>query len=411
MTRLKFRPVNPIIFGSLIALLVVSLGCQPKTVLDIDGQNQASSKPEEDPNQEQDTDLPIPPGDTTPDPLPEEVPMPPPVVDLLRVILDLGFITAQNVDQLRSTKSELTKTRSPASQHSSDLASDSLKGEQTFSDRISFNVWKKMNPTVADLSVVRSILKIVPASQMQAVSLYSHRMCEVSRSSLTSTLGSTRVPSDQVIEKINRWVKKYNDTRSKILNNQEGAVVDLAKQWSRWMMCLAYTESLTTADTNTSRQVASRVAPAGYVKPDGVKFYEDPLQPEVSRLNIGLYQFTPDSGGNIRPCLSSWNKAFPDSPISLQATRSEAILFLGSGYQTFNSYCGVDKVHQLFSVQVNTQSPGSTHPSNFVNGKLVAAENRCVSLHFTSGKAYNHFGPFQNSTGKNLEELLDCALD
>lgn len=396
----------------LLSLLSSLTACQPKTLLEVDTKNESSSienqNPVDEPNEDQGTTFPNPP---EPDVLPTPVPMPPPVIDLLRLIMDVGFRSAQEVDQIKSSKSELTTQRSPASVHQSDTCHSAVGNERSFADRISFNIWKKMSPSVADLSVVRSVLKIVPVNQMTAVSLSSHKMCEVTQASLTQTLGSSRVPSAAVIQKINRWVRQYNLNRDRVLRNEEGAVLDLSKQWGRWMMCLAYTESLTTADTNTSKKVASRVAPVGYQKPDGVKFYEDPLQPEESRLNIGLYQFTPDSGGNIRPCISSWNANFPACTISTRAPTAEAIQILGSGYQTFNAYCGVDKVHQLFSVQVNTQQTGSTHPSNLINGRLVSAENRCVSLHFTSGKAYNHFGPFQNSTGQNLEELLDCALD
>jgi hypothetical protein len=63
---------------------------------------------------------------------------------------------------------------------------------------------------------------------------------------------------------------------------------------------------------------------------------------------------------------------------------------------------------QTFSVQVNTKNAANTHPSNLFNGKLKPFEERCVSPHFKSGKAYVHFGPFMNSTGSNLKELFQC---
>lgn len=83
------------------------------------------------------------------------------------------------------------------------------------------------------------------------------------------------------------------------------------------------------------------------------------------------------------------------------------IKVLGSSYQSFNAFCGIHKVVQTFAIQVNTSSSSSTHPSN--GGKTAA--NRCVTPHFYAGKAYNHFGPLQNSTGENMNSLYSCIED
>ena len=76
--------------------------------------------------------------------------------------------------------------------------------------------------------------------------------------------------------------------------------------------------------------------------------------------------------------------------------------------QSFNAFCGAHKLIETFSIQINTNNAHATHPDNAINGVLKSAENRCVSPHFYAGWAYNHFGPLQNSTGKNLDELFSC---
>jgi hypothetical protein len=184
------------------------------------------------------------------------------------------------------------------------------------------------------------------------------------------------------------------------------------------MGCLAYTESLTTADGARSRQVALEHGPDEYAKPSGVKFYLDAAQTHPdSRLNIGLFQFSPASRGNIQSCIRNWNHLHGDDhslridPVSDSATM---IRRLGNASQDFNAFCGVDKIAQIFFVQVNTLSERRTHPANLLTlpdgtRRLKDPGDRCVSLHF-NGRAYNHFGPLQNSTRKNLSELLSCVL-
>lgn len=86
------------------------------------------------------------------------------------------------------------------------------------------------------------------------------------------------------------------------------------------------------------------------------------------------------------------------------------IRILGSAKQTFNAFCGVNKILQTFSVQVNTTKTWATHPNNFHNGKLINGKDRCITPFIYSGRAYNHFGPLQNSTGSNLETLFNCVF-
>ena len=124
-----------------------------------------------------------------------------------------------------------------------------------------------------------------------------------------------------------------------------------------------------------------------------------------------MFQFTPSSSNNIQPCLQAWNDLHiskPECLINTKSPQSELINITGSSLQSFNAFCGVHKMLQTFSIQVNTTKASATHPSNVVNGKFKEAEQRCVSPHFKAGYAYVHFGPFMNSTGSNIAELYRC---
>jgi hypothetical protein len=176
------------------------------------------------------------------------------------------------------------------------------------------------------------------------------------------------------------------------------------------MMCLSYTESLTTADSQKSDKVARTYAPRGYHRPDGVLFYEDPYQTPASRLNIGLYQFTPSAEGNIQSCIRAWNEIHPRCQINESTKTSEMLKILGSNWQRFNAFCGVSKVTDMFSLQINTTGKNHTHPYNRLQGKgLRPSGERCVSIHMNTNTSYNHFGPFQNSAN-SLKMLMNCTM-
>lgn len=242
------------------------------------------------------------------------------------------------------------------------------------------------------------------------VSLVSHPMCNVTSTTLAATV--KKVPGAATITKLNNFANKMNGLRLKIIEGSEEAKKEYHAEWTKLFSCLAYTESLSTADAASSKNVASSVAPSGYRKPAGVKFYNDPAQDAASRLNIGMFQFTPNAGGNIQACIRGWNelqKARTSCQVSQTASKAELIKVLGSSYQSFNTFCGIHKVLQTYAIQVNTTGTGATHPNNKVSGKLKPSNQRCVSLHFQAGKAYNHFGPFQNSTGSNLDKLFSCV--
>lgn len=335
----------------------------------------------------------------------------PPVFKAFDIFADVATPVAQRVDNYYSNYRELLVQRS-TSGHKSDSCDPKLDQKFTFADRIAYYVDKNMEPRSAKLAYIGELFGMSGTqSKILPNSIVSHAMCPVTASSLATTIGSSRVPSAAVIAKANTLVTKFNGYRTKMLQGDAQAKLDMTKLVSRMMMCLSYVESLTTADTASAERIAAKYAPSGYRRPAGINFYEDPNQPMESRLNIGLFQFTPSAGGNINPCLKQWNEIYPSCQIPTSSSQAEMIKVTGSAYQSFNAFCGSNKLAQMFSVQVNSTKSKNTHPSNLKsNGTLKAPADRCVSLHFLPGNSYNHFGPFQNGTGSNLNELLTCTL-
>lgn len=331
---------------------------------------------------------------------------PTPPVDFNEYLSVSSFI-GSSVDRYFN-QGELLKNRSLVNEDVVDTCNEEKNhnANDQFSDQISFYTKMMFSPIPAKVGFIGSYYGS-PSNDASyfPVSLMSHPLCLSSSSSLAQTI--KKVPSQAVIDKLNRFATKANELRERALGGEVEAKVELMKHWGKLFSCLAYTESLSSADSNSSRSVASSVAPSGYVKPSGVEFYNDPAQDASSRLNIGLFQFTPNSSGNIKPCLKAWNEVHSNA-ISCRVNESggqaEMIRILGSSYQSFNAFCGVHKLIQTFSIQVNTSSSGSTHPSNGGRGPSL----RCVTPHFYAGKAYNHFGPLQNSTGENMNKLYTC---
>ena len=349
---------------------------------------------------------------------PNPAPTPTPVVS--KPTLDFGehidagayretaSVVGPDVDQ-SVRGSELTEKRETINPDTVDKCS--AENNDTFADQISYYASELLSDVPAMVGMIGSSYG-TPSSDANyfPTSLIRHPLCKVSYDSLSATMN--KVPSESTIDRLNRFATTINTLRAQVLEGDREAKVELQAEWTRLFSCLAYTESLSTADSSSSNNVANRVAPAGYRKPAGVKFYDDPAQDSASRLNIGMFQFTPNSSGNIRPCLKAWNALNASKPACLvneKASQSELVKILGSSLQAFNAFCGIHKVVQTFAIQVNTTKTSATHPLNLVNGKLKAHEQRCVTPHFQAGRAYNHFGPFQNSTGSNLEKLFACV--
>ncbi|MBX3039087.1 MAG: hypothetical protein KF789_00095 [Bdellovibrionaceae bacterium] len=351
---------------------------------------------------------------TTPTPAPTPVPTPPrePAGETpIEIFSDVSYPVGLSVDNYYSSYRELLEVRSNAQNVNADSCLVDVKGKDRFSDRITFFVNEMMKDQRPQVGSIASLFGASSTVANHApVSLKRFPMCNVTVASLTHTLGSGKVPAQGVIDKMNTFVNAYNKHRTGSLKGDVKSEIALNRLWTRFMSCLSYAESLTTADTKTSENVALKVGPSGYRKPAGVKFYEDALQPQESRLNIGLYQFTPTAGGNVNPCLKSWNSSYPSCALPTNASQAQMIQLLGSSYQTFNAFCGTHKLLQTFAIQVNTTKASATHTANLSGSSTKPTNDRCVTPFIKAGKAYNHFGPLQNSTGSNLNSLLTCVL-
>lgn len=283
-----------------------------------------------------------------------------------------------------------------------------LGDRDTFADQIAYSVYLGTKSQVSELSYLGGAYSL-PTSQsgFQPASLISNPLCPVTQASLQATIKGRTIPSAATIAKANQFSQNVNELRSQAIAGDRNSLVALTKLWTKFMMCLSYQESLSSADSAASYRAAQS---QGISKPEGVEYYLDPLQSPESRLNIGLFQFTPASGGNIQACIRAWNKKFPSCSINTKESLNGMIPIVGSSRQTFNAFCGVTKIVDMFSVQVNTRSLASVHPDNVNGSNILPGPNRCVTPFFHSNKSYNHFGPLQNTVNNNLDRLLTCTL-
>jgi hypothetical protein len=261
-----------------------------------------------------------------------------------------------------------------------------------------------------------------------AVSLVSLPLC-VPRE--LDHLGGVRGRSTETLAAAARFASHENRLRSEpdpIARSQH-----LRDFWIRNFACLASAESLGDPDNPASSSFIKGMARQGIrdlEKPEGVKFYFDVWQTEaISKLNIGLYQFSPSADGNIRPCLEEWNlrmkhitagvdrpgplRGFTKSCVIDTTDKQQVFRALSSSSQAFNAFCGVQKVVGTFLIQANTARESSTSGMNVVGtkkGVLRDPADRCVSPHLKSGHVYNHFGVLQGTTKDNLKKFLECAL-
>jgi len=326
------------------------------------------------------------------------------------------FQIGRDVDSYRSD-SQLQKGRAPASHKSDSCVIDDKY--DTFSESVGWGVEQAFKLRDQELDYVSysnwDPFKIYTKSKRTHVSLMSHPLCETNQSSLQRTLSKSgtaaKMPPLRTIADIQEFVSINNKLRVAALRGDNESENQLQRLWSTFMSCLSYTESLGDPDTSRSEQNARQHAPSGYSKPTGVKFYWDVNQPIESALNIGLFQFSPGAGGNIQGCIRNWNKFNQSCQIPTKASTGEMIQILGSSRQAFNAFCGSNQILNTFYTQVNTYDAYHTDTRNVnSNGSLKLPSDRCVSLHFRTGRAYNHFSPLHNGTGDNLRELMTCTM-
>lgn len=314
----------------------------------------------------------------------------------------------------RFTGAQLTRLRNPqVSAHRTDSCDLRIINRHNFGDRIAAMVDLGMQPRLADFTPY--IAELFELSRTRSgegpTGLLSHPLCLHTTESMKHTLFPKHQLNSNTLALANEFATRMNGFRRDAIAGNFEAYVNASRLWTRFFQCLGFSESFPTADSSSSFDVARRNAPSDYRKPAGVNFYEDPLQNSESRLNIGTYQFTPSAGGNIQSCIRTWNRTYPNCPIATNSPSQEMIRILGSSLQTFNAFCGIVKVSDMFYVQANTRGLSRTHPANFPGGNLTPSDNRCVTPHFRHDKSYNHFGPLQNGLGRTLEPLLRCALN
>lgn len=214
--------------------------------------------------------------------------------------LSVSLAVGERVDQYQAQE-ELLKTRSIVNSDTVDKCNSdkNVNANNNFADQIAFYTEQMMASVPAKIGIIGSYYGAPSKDESYfPTSLISHPLCTSTTASLTSTI--KKVPSQKVIDKLNRFALKVNTLRNEAITGNSVSKVELMKTWTKLFSCMAYTESLGSADSSTSRNVASSNAPTGYSKPSGVEFYNDPSQDAASRLNIGLFQFTPNSSGNIK---------------------------------------------------------------------------------------------------------------
>ena len=297
------------------------------------------------------------------------------------------------------------------------------RDQTSFALSIEAAIQNHLRPSVVSLGGNEKVFQIpdptASGEGLQPVGLFTHAMCPLSNESTQETIDQILDP--ETLSLANEFAAQFNRARERYQRALFSASAfeardEILRLYGRLSGCLAYTESLSTADSSASKRIAEDVAPVDYVRPSGVLFYLDAAQSDPdSRLNIGLYQFSPVRSGNIQACIQNWNSLYPFDAINRSSRVDEMIRKLGESSQLFNAFCGIDKILQSFFVQVNTTAVKRTHPENrFLDRDGHAAgikppRERCVSLHFNR-QAYNHFGPFQNSTRQNLKHLMRCTL-
>lgn len=326
-------------------------------------------------------------------------------------------------------KSELGKTRTLSPFMEKCLKAAKVKSPTSFEESIKLTISQMMQESGNKIDSYVS--KLYGVEKWEAnVGLISHPMCEKTDKKLYSgstTKKQTRLNS--VATELNKIPKEFNRLRAIYLKSIkdkkpkaeiEKNKVTLMKFYYHLMAVLAQHESLSSADTATSKRRAKEFGKhyglTNYKKNEGVKFYYDSNQSKPdSKRNIGLYQFSADPKGNISPCIKAWNDSYGkksnDCKIS-NSSKKSTFQLLGASDQVFNAFCGVHKLVQSFGIQVNSSkfdvgSRRRTHSSNLdQNKKLKKPSQRCVSLFTDSRNTYNHYGTLGFTTSNNTKNVI-----
>lgn len=332
--------------------------------------------------------------------------------DDINIFKEVAEPMGQAVDAQYSSSRELMPVRSGAQNFAVDSCDPALQGHDRFADRIAYAVHKRMVPMAIDIG--SSVAPIFNLSTSKAsympTGLLSHPFCRVTKDTLIYTYENYRIPTDATIAKAQAFTDKLNLYRTQALNGSREGAVSGRKLWTKFMMCLGYMESLTSADSAESEAIASSF---GFRRPAGVNLHNDSNQTNAdSVLGIGIFQISNVvQSGDTYSCVTDWNRQFPACPISTGSSKTAMIPILGSAVQTFNAYCGAAFVTRMFGVQVNALAAKNTHPDNVLaSGKLKAPADRCVTPFMNVNRSYNHFAPLQNGSGFTLDNILSCTM-
>ena len=299
------------------------------------------------------------------------------------------------------------------------------------------------------------------------VSLMSHALCPVTDATLEHLLGKDFVPSKEVTRILQRFTTLVNEARQK---KEADRVRTL---YTALFGCIAYEEALAVPgdfgagkkkmDDAFGEYVSSHESVRKHFeaknpntgetelrRPPGIIAYIDrqggyaievrKLRAELEKAKaagtydekmemsyqlaitelrrkykswpvLGMFQFLPDGHGNIRACIESWNQLYPRCSIR-KSSKDDVALALVSHGQTFNAFCGAQKLVHSFHSQIHTIHATGTDLANALpDGTLKPGAKRCLSLVSRSGNAriYSHFGPLRNSVKDNLGHVLKCT--
>ncbi len=288
----------------------------------------------------------------------------------------------------------------------------------------------------------------------QPVSLLSNPICVQDADQIAAILGKEFLPDAKSIQSLKKFSEASNADRRLALQGDTQALALFNRRMTQMMGCLSYEESLNSFKSDEDEaaveegfQAALKAMPdakkffadssGNVTRPSGVLFAEDRdgnffneiraakkngmLTPDLLKSLkekykswpvVGTYQFNPKFG-NVGPCVDQWNKIVTNPACKINGSSpSDVMRALASPGQTFNTFCGVQKVVQAFNSQVNTNIPTGVDTSNLLpNGQIKAPQDRCVSLVARSGagRIYSHFGPWRNSVKDNMGKLMNCV--
>lgn len=345
-----------------------------------------------------------------------------------------GCFRANELDELSKTSHNELKTKRDVSPFIKTCFEKIKLGmPQNFQGAISIaidlNQYPMTNPIDNYISGLYGVKK-----WNQNVGLFSHPMCESYDEKLfagTTTKKQNR--ANKVKDDVIKIAKAYNKNRAHYMavynsktataEDKSKALFQMKKFYYELMASLAYRESLSTADSDSSikngKNFATHYGVSNFKKNDGVKYYYDEYQSnEDSKRNIGLFQFSSDPKGNVAPCVKAWNDLMgkKDSSCKIEnLDKKKTFDLLGASDQVFNAFCGVNKLVQSIGIQVNTdvfetKTRRRTHDQNYHNKKLKKSEQRCISIFSDSLNTYNHFGTLGFTTDDNTKHVLDDMI-